>query len=55
MISFAIVNWKGGSIFEQCLASIAAEVEGNRDLPCELVAVDNIIHLVGLRRSLVCF
>jgi hypothetical protein len=39
MISFAIVNWKGGSGFG--LACIAAEVEANRDLPCELVAVDN--------------
>jgi len=41
MISFAIVNWRGGSIFEQCLASIAAEVEANQDLPCEVVVVDN--------------
>ena len=32
MISFAILNWKGGSVFEQCLASIAAEVEANQDL-----------------------
>ncbi len=41
MISFAIVNWKGGRIFEQCLASIAGEVEANHELPCEVVVVDN--------------
>jgi N-acetylglucosaminyl-diphospho-decaprenol L-rhamnosyltransferase len=41
VISFAIVNWKGGSIFERCLASIAAEVEANKDLRCEVVVVDN--------------
>lgn len=41
MISFAIVNWKGGSVFEQCLASIAAEVEANQDLRCEVVVIDN--------------
>ena len=39
MISFAIVNWKGGSVFDS--ASTAAEVEANRDLPYELMAVDN--------------
>jgi N-acetylglucosaminyl-diphospho-decaprenol L-rhamnosyltransferase len=39
-ISFAIVNWKGGSVFEKCVASIEEAIAGS-SLVCEVVVVDN--------------
>jgi len=39
-ISFAIVNWQGGSVFEKCIASIHNVIE-NSSLQCEIVVVDN--------------
>lgn len=39
-ISFAIVNWKGGSVFEKCVASIEDAIAAS-SLVCEVVIVDN--------------
>lgn len=39
-ISFAIVNWQGGVVFEKCIASIHNVIK-NSPLQCEIVIVDN--------------
>lgn len=39
-ISFAIVNWHGGLVFEQCIASIRTAIK-SCPLKCEIVIVDN--------------
>ncbi|HVO85374.1 MAG TPA: glycosyltransferase family 2 protein [Syntrophobacteria bacterium] len=39
-ISFAIVNWKGGAVFEKCIASVREAKDGS-PLRCEIVVVDN--------------